>query len=73
MKFLPEKGYHELFRIGILVKAANGIIEAVVGIFLYFADVSQPFRAFFRSFSFRYFLRIRTFCGVISTSSSSLM
>lgn len=72
MKFLPEKGYHELFRIGILVKAADGIIEAVVGIFVYFA-VSQPFRAFFRSFSFRYFLRIRTFCGVISTSSSSLM
>ena len=38
MRFLPEKDYHELFRIGILVKAADGIIEAIVGAFIYFAD-----------------------------------
>jgi len=35
MKLLPEKDYHELFRIGILVKAADGIIEACVGILFY--------------------------------------
>jgi uncharacterized membrane protein len=38
MKLLPEKDYHELFRIGILVKAADGIIEAIVGAFIYFAN-----------------------------------
>jgi uncharacterized membrane protein len=38
MKWLPEKDYHELFRIGILVKAVDGIIEAVAGAFIYFAN-----------------------------------
>jgi len=38
MKLLPERDYHELFRIGILIKAADGIIEAVAGAFIYFAN-----------------------------------
>jgi uncharacterized membrane protein len=38
MKLFPEKDYHELFRIGILVKAADGIIEAITGGFIYFAN-----------------------------------
>ena len=38
MKLLPQKDYHELFRIGILVKAVDGIIEAVAGAFIYFAN-----------------------------------
>jgi len=40
MKLFPEKDYHELFRIGILVKAADGIIEVIAGIFIYFANYS---------------------------------
>ncbi len=36
MRLLPEKDYHELFRIGIFLKAADGFIEACVGIFFYF-------------------------------------
>ena len=36
MKRLPEKDYHELFRIGILVKAVDGFIEACAGVFFYF-------------------------------------
>ncbi len=38
MKLFPEKDYHELFRIGILVKAVDGIIEAATGTFIYFAN-----------------------------------
>jgi uncharacterized membrane protein len=38
MRLFPEKDYHELFRIGILVKAVYGIIEAVAGAFIYFAN-----------------------------------
>jgi uncharacterized membrane protein len=37
MRLLPEKDYRELFRIGILVKAVDGFIEACGGIFFYFA------------------------------------
>jgi uncharacterized membrane protein len=37
MKLFPEKDYRELFRIGILVKAVDGIIEACAGVFFYFA------------------------------------
>ena len=40
MKLLPEKDYHELFRIGILVKAADGFIEACAGVFFYFVEYS---------------------------------
>jgi len=42
MKPLKERDYRELFRIGVLVKAADGILELVGGIFIYFfinADV----------------------------------
>lgn len=35
---LPEKDYHELFRIGILVKAIDGLLEASAGVFLYFVN-----------------------------------
>jgi uncharacterized membrane protein len=38
MKLLPEKDYHELFRIGILVKALGGIVETVTGIVIYFTN-----------------------------------
>jgi uncharacterized membrane protein len=38
MKRLSESKYHELFRIGILVKAVDGIIEMVAGILVYFAN-----------------------------------
>jgi len=38
MKLLPEKDYHELFRIGIFVKAVDGIIEAAAGAFIYFVN-----------------------------------
>jgi uncharacterized membrane protein len=38
MKLLPEKDYHELFRIGILVKAIDGVIEAVAGVLIYFVN-----------------------------------
>jgi len=37
MKLLPEKDYRQLFRIGIFIKAADGLIEACAGIFFYFA------------------------------------
>lgn len=40
MKRLPEKDYHELFRIGILVKAADGFIEACAGAYFYFFGYS---------------------------------
>ena len=33
MKLLPEKDYHELFRIGILVKADPGTIPGIREIF----------------------------------------
>jgi uncharacterized membrane protein len=36
MKLLPEKDYRQLFRIGILVKAVDGFIEACGGVFFYF-------------------------------------
>ena len=36
MKLLPEKDYHELFRIGIMVKAVDGLIEACGGVLFYF-------------------------------------
>jgi uncharacterized membrane protein len=35
MKILPEKDYHKLFRIGILVKGADGLIEACAGVIIY--------------------------------------
>ena len=38
MKLLPEKDYHELFRIGIFVKAVDGIIEAIAGALIYFVN-----------------------------------
>ena len=38
MKLLPEKDYHELFRIGILVKAIDGIVETIAGTLIYFAN-----------------------------------
>jgi uncharacterized membrane protein len=38
MKLLPEHDYHELFRIGILVKAVDGVIEVIAGAFIYFAN-----------------------------------
>jgi len=41
MKLLPEKDYYKLFRIGIMVKAADGIIETIGGIFLYFANYTM--------------------------------
>ena len=41
MKLLPEKDYHALFRIGILVKAADGLIEAAAGILFYFIGYSR--------------------------------
>jgi uncharacterized membrane protein len=40
MKPLPEKDYHELFRIGILVKALDGFLEMCAGVFLYFVSYS---------------------------------
>jgi len=50
MKLLPEKDYHELFRISILVKAADGLIEACAGIFLYFVGYSRINAVLFRVF-----------------------
>lgn len=50
MKLLPERDYHELFRIGILVKAADGFIEACAGVFLYFAGYTTINRIFFPVF-----------------------
>jgi len=41
MKLLPEKDYHELFRIGILVKAVDGFIEVCAGIFFYFIGYTR--------------------------------
>lgn len=38
MKLLPEKNFHELFRIGMLVKAADGFIEICGGLFIYFVN-----------------------------------
>lgn len=38
MKLFPEKDYYELLRIGLMVKAVDGVIEAVAGIFIYFAN-----------------------------------
>ena len=38
MKLLPEKDYRALFRIGILIKAADGFIEACAGAFFYFVS-----------------------------------
>ena len=37
MRLFPEKDYRELFRIGIFVKAVDGVIEACAGAFFYFA------------------------------------
>lgn len=50
MKLLPEKDYHELFRIGILVKAADGLIEACAGAFIYFVNYSAVGAVFFSIF-----------------------
>ncbi len=41
MKLLPEQDYHELFRIGIMVKAVDGIIEACAGVFFYFIGYTK--------------------------------
>lgn len=38
MKPFLEKDFHELFRIGIMVKAADGFLEACAGVFLWFAN-----------------------------------
>jgi len=50
MKLLPEKDYHELFRISILVKAADGLIEACGGIFLYFVGYNAINGVLFSAF-----------------------
>ncbi|HEY5220657.1 MAG TPA: DUF2127 domain-containing protein [Candidatus Paceibacterota bacterium] len=50
MKLLPEKDYHELFRIGIMVKAADGCIEACAGIFFYFIGYNRINAILFRIF-----------------------
>jgi uncharacterized membrane protein len=50
MKPLPEKDYRELFRIGIFLKAIDGIVEAVAGIFIYFADYAAINRTLFAVF-----------------------
>lgn len=47
---LPEKDYHELFRIGMLVKAVDGIVEAAAGIAIYFANYAQVNRVLFSVF-----------------------
>ena len=50
MKLLPEKDYHELFRIGIMVKALDGLIEACAGVFFYFVGYSTINAALFTVF-----------------------
>ena len=50
MKSLPEKDYHELFRIAILVKAVDGFIEICAGIFLYFVNLATIGALFFSVF-----------------------
>lgn len=50
MKSLPEKDYHELFRIAILVKAADGFIELCAGTFLYFVKLTAISQLFFYIF-----------------------
>lgn len=50
MKALPERDYHELFRIGILVKAVDGLIEILAGMFIYFADYTAVNRVLFSAF-----------------------
>jgi uncharacterized membrane protein len=47
VKLLPQKGYRELFRISILVKAVDGLIEASAGIFIYFAGHTATTKALF--------------------------
>jgi uncharacterized membrane protein len=50
MKLLPEKDYHELFRISILVKAADGFIEMCAGIFFYFIGYTRINAILFSAF-----------------------
>jgi uncharacterized membrane protein len=50
MSLLPEKDYHELFRIGILVKAADGCIEMCAGVFFYFVGYTTINTFFFSAF-----------------------
>lgn len=50
MKLLPEKDYHKLFRIGILVKAFDGIVEAAAGVFIYFANYAAVNAVLFSAF-----------------------
>jgi uncharacterized membrane protein len=50
MKLLPEKDFHELFRISILVKAADGIIEACAGGIFYFVGYTTINSALFLAF-----------------------
>lgn len=50
MKLLPEKDYRELFRIGILIKAADGFIEACAGVLIYFVNYSAIGAALFSVF-----------------------
>ncbi len=50
MKLFQEKNYRALFRIGILVKAVDGIIEAGAGVFLYFVNYSTVNAILFSAF-----------------------
>jgi uncharacterized membrane protein len=50
MQLLPEKDYRQLFRIGILVKAVDGLIEACAGVYFYFAGYTTINRIFFSVF-----------------------
>jgi len=50
MTLFPEKDYHRLFRIGILVKAAGGIAEAITGTFIYFANYTAVNAVLFSAF-----------------------
>jgi len=50
MKSWVKKNYHELFRIGILVKAVDGAIETLGGIAIYFANYPAINRVLFSAF-----------------------
>jgi uncharacterized membrane protein len=50
MKLFTGKDYHELFRIGILVKAFDGFIETCAGIFFYFIGYTRINAILFSAF-----------------------